>query len=219
MNETNYGDFSMDDIYFKDAFTKTGDKLNFEVNDVTMDSLISKNNKFSLDAEGNLIVKSLSSIDGGVANAQDIINVIYPIGSIYISTSSVNPSTLFGGVWRQSQDRFLVGAGNSYLVSSTGGAAVSTTTNATGTTGSTVLTIDQIPNHQHNIQGYNTSGSAASWTERAVSYQSNNVGFGTGIRSSFVGGGNGHTHSLNSHNHSVSTLPPYLAVNIWERVG
>lgn len=34
MNETNYGDFSMDDIYFKDAFTKTRDKLNLEVNDV-----------------------------------------------------------------------------------------------------------------------------------------------------------------------------------------
>jgi hypothetical protein len=219
MNETNYGDFSMEDIYFKDAFTKKGDKLNLEINDVAIDSLISKNNKFSLDGEGNLIVKSLSLIDGGVANAQDIINIIYPIGSIYISTSSINPSTLLGGTWRQIQDRFLVGAGNSYGIDSTGGATVATTTNATGTTGSTVLTIDQIPSHQHSIQGYNISGSAASWTERAVSYQSSNVGYGTGIRSSFVGGGNGHTHSLNSHNHSVSTLPPYLAVNIWERLG
>lgn len=218
MNENNYRDFSMEDIYFKDAFTKTEDKLNLEVNNVTIDSFISKNRKFSLDEEGNLIVKSLSSIDGEIANAQDIINKIYPIGSIYISTNSVNPSTLFGGVWKQNQDRFLVGAGNAYAVNTTGGDTLATTTNATGTTGSTVLTIDQIPNHQHNIQGYNASGSAVSWTERAVSYQSNNIGYGKGIRSSFVGGGNGHTHSLNSHHHSVSTLPPYLAVNIWERI-
>lgn len=29
----------------------------------------------------------------------NLINIIYPIGSIYMSTSSTNPSTLFGGAW------------------------------------------------------------------------------------------------------------------------
>ena len=53
-------DFSLDDIYFKDAFTKTEDKLNLEVNNAAIDCLTSRNNKFSLDSEGNLIVNSIT---------------------------------------------------------------------------------------------------------------------------------------------------------------
>lgn len=30
---------------------------------------------------------------------QAVYNLIYPIGSIYLSVNSVNPSTLFGGTW------------------------------------------------------------------------------------------------------------------------
>lgn len=52
--------FSLDDIYFKDAFTKTEDKLNLEVNNADIDCLTSRNNKFSLDEDGNLIVNSIT---------------------------------------------------------------------------------------------------------------------------------------------------------------
>ncbi|MCI9110213.1 MAG: hypothetical protein HFH47_00185 [Bacilli bacterium] len=52
-------DFSLDDIYFKDAFTKTEDKLNLEIDNANISCLTSKNNKFSLDEEGNLIVNSI----------------------------------------------------------------------------------------------------------------------------------------------------------------
>lgn len=55
------GEFTLDDIYFKDAFTKTEDKLNLEVNNANIDCLTSRNNKFSLDSEGNLIVNSITS--------------------------------------------------------------------------------------------------------------------------------------------------------------
>ena len=47
----------------------------------------------------------------------------YPVGSIYLSVNNTNPGTIFGGKWEQLKDRFIVGAGNSYSVNSTGGSS------------------------------------------------------------------------------------------------
>ena len=30
---------------------------------------------------------------------EEILNLIYPIGSVYITINNVNPGTLFGGTW------------------------------------------------------------------------------------------------------------------------
>lgn len=57
---------------------------------------------------------------------------IYPVGSIYISTSSTSPATLFGGTWNQIQGKFLVANGNGYNPgsSSTGSSVTLETKNA-----------------------------------------------------------------------------------------
>lgn len=36
-------------------------------------------------------------------------DMIYPVGSIYFSTNSANPSTIWGGTWTQIKGRFLIG--------------------------------------------------------------------------------------------------------------
>lgn len=52
----------------------------------------------------------------------DIIKAVYPVGAIYISTVATNPGTLFGfGAWEQIKDKFLLGAGDTYINGSTGG--------------------------------------------------------------------------------------------------
>ena len=63
--------------------------------------------------------------------ADDVWQKIYPIGSIYISVSSTNPSTLFGGTWVAfGEGRTLIGVGTgtdenslskTFAVNSTGG--------------------------------------------------------------------------------------------------
>lgn len=72
---------------------------------------------------------------------QEILNIIYPVGSIYMSTNSVNPSTLFGGTWTAITGRFLLGADSTYKAGSTGGESAH------------VLNITETPPHIHYIDG------------------------------------------------------------------
>lgn len=188
MKETNSGDFSMDDIYFKDAFTKTGDKLNLEVNDVTVDSIISKNNKFGIDENGNLSVNSIST------NQQlelQIFNIIYPVGSVYLSVNNVNPSTLFGGTWVQIKDQFLLACGSKYALGSTGGEAEHK------------LTVDEMPSHNHKLHVYAWGAATEDWVLENVYKGLNNT---DRVRIEKEGGDKAHNN-----------MPPYLAVSVWKR--
>lgn len=77
--------------------------------------------------EGGLGLKALAITDTvtemvELQNANvNIIDKIYPIGSIYISTASTNPSAFLGGTWSQLEGRFLVGAGGKFAAGTTGG--------------------------------------------------------------------------------------------------
>lgn len=193
--------FSLDDIYFKDAFTSSENKLNLEVNNANIDCLLSRNNKFSLDSDGNLIVNSITTNSGNnQLTKQDICNFIYPIGSIYMSQNSTSPATLFGGTWSRINGYYLyAGTGGTTSGSNTSGAA-------SGNTGSTTLTINQIPAHEHDVAiGWSSSG--VNNNERHIF--SDNTGFygdAQFMRARSTGGSQGHTHSLNNHTHTITPL-------------
>lgn len=194
----NDGEFSLDDIYFKDAFTKTEDKLNLEVNNVNIDCLTSKNNKFSLDSEGNLIVNSITTAlaSDSLINNESICNLIYPVGSIYMSVNSVNPATLFGGTWEQLKDRFLLGAGNTYGNGKTGGEAMHT------------LTINEMPSHNHYFSLAIDGGNEVASKDRVALNGFGNSRWWSNIHRIDNTGGN------QAHNN----MPPYLVVYMWKRV-
>lgn len=47
-------------------------------------------------------------------NIQKVIDIIYPIGSVYITVNDISPQILFGGIWEQiSKGRTLVGVDDS----------------------------------------------------------------------------------------------------------
>ena len=73
----------------------------------------------------NTLDKEFSSLQTKVnqkTTFTEVINKIYPVGAIWFTTSYDSLESLFGGSWEQIKDRFLVGAGNRYGRSATGGA-------------------------------------------------------------------------------------------------
>ena len=119
---------------------------------------------------------------------------LYPVGSLFLSTSPTSPASIFGGTWEQIKDRFLLAAGSTYSAGSTGGSATHK------------LTVDEMPSHTHSmysppINVRMDSGVKNNWP---VLYDS------AGDNGAIVkpaGGGVAHNN-----------MPPYLAVYIWKRL-
>lgn len=127
----------------------------------------------------------------------ELLNAVYPIGSIYISVSSASPNDLFGGTWERLKDRFLLAAGDTYAAGTTGGEAIHT------------LTVDEMPKHHHNlyVRGFESSASKEAIVNASYNYTSEQTDAGQAelIVSS--------TGDSVSHNN----MPPYLTVYMWKR--
>ena len=120
-----------------------------------------------------------------VVPASQVFDVVYPVGSIYMSVNNVNPATLFGGTWEKIEGKFLLGASSGHSLGETGGAEkvnytpagsvgnhtltaaempahTHTYAKSAAATGSTALTADQIPahNHSYNAPQANTGSTA-----------------------------------------------------------
>lgn len=143
--------------------------------------------------DGQFICKNVTTGELAV-NGKSILDMTYPVGSIYMSINNTNPQTLFGGTWEQLKDRFLLGAGNTYAAGNTGGEATHT------------LTVSEMPSHDHGIK-MNVSG-----YEGGIAYTSH---FGQGDPQQWDNyqGLIGSTGGNNAHNN----MPPYLVVYMWKR--
>ena len=127
----------------------------------------------------------------------DLYNLIYPIGSIYLSVNSVDPSTLFGGTWEKIKDKFLLSDGDTYSIGSTGGEATHT------------LTIDEMPSHRHtSVRRYNGTDDNNFSGHIANAVESNDTStLQEQLYTDYTGGSQPHNN-----------MPPYLAINVWKRV-
>ncbi len=201
--------------YIIDAFTRDGNNTNLEVNNLNVGCITSTNNNFELDSNGNLTVNSITANN---IIGQAVANAVYPVGSIYMSVNSTNPSTLFGGQWEQLKDKFLLGCGDIYQNGTTGGEA------------SHVLTTSEMPSHNHSASTNSTGGHRHTfkgwWTTKgegsatyacvARTQQNDPVEYG-----SFATAGE-HSHTVTVNNtgggQSHNNMPPYLSVYMWKRI-
>ena len=92
-----------------------------------------------------------------------IIDIVYPVGSIYMSTASTSPATLFGGTWvALNEGRVLIGANSSYPAGSTGGEKTHTLTKNELPAHTHGVTIDSAGKHKHS--GYTGNNGAHTHT-------------------------------------------------------
>ncbi len=175
------------------------------------------------DASGNIDADTVSGVQVGtganelvqrdaLGNIPDLLFDVYPVGSIYISTTSTNPGVTFGfGTWVQvSQGRTLLGegtgAGGTYAAGAEAGSkdAVVVAHNHSGSTNTT-------GNHNHTFSTGLGESSGGSHAVRAFNPNSSQTTSNAG----------NHSHSLSINSTGVSgndaNMMPYLVVYIWER--
>ena len=131
---------------------------------------------------------------------QNLLNKIYPVGSLYMSAKATSPASLFGGTWERIKDRFILAAGDNYAAGSTGGEAA------------VALTESQLPRHRFNVMDQNgalvgNTQSDENVTKLFLPQQSYSTrGSSNCLTTNYIG-------QDASHNN----MPPYLTVYIWQR--
>ena len=142
------------------------------------------------DTNLNLMQDNIENELNAKVNTSDLIDLIYPVGSIYMSANNVSPANLFGGTWQQIKDKFLLSAGDTYNAGDEGGEATH------------ILTIDEMPSHNHSWGwAYAAAPGNSTWSSAGVNK--------TSSASDVIGNtGGGKPHN---------NMPPYLAVFMWKR--
>lgn len=146
------------------------------------------------DADGNAIASTYVKVE---SLTELVLNLAYPVGSIKMTTSNVNPSTYLGGTWAAwGSGKVPVGVSTDTefnTVEKTGGAktvnASHTHAIAARTSGSTT---SGLPAHTHTYSG--TTSSAGAHTHASAGAHSHTVTHSTSIKSYKVGGGTGSTY-------------------------
>ena len=156
INDNGYVDNKTDKSYTFDSFDLSTIKL--KVTDGENNSAEFTLTEEELQNGYNLIYDFLNKeyeeiLDKKETYEDEFLDKTYPVGSIYVSTSSANPSTTLGRTWKAyAQGRTLVGVDSNDVNFNA--------VNKEGGTNYNTLAVTNLPSHTHNIPAL--SGTAAS---------------------------------------------------------
>ena len=149
-----------------------------------------------------------------MSNFVNLMDIIYPVGSIYQSMNAISPASSIGGIWTR-LDTFLYG---------------STTAKNTGGEATHTLSLNEMPAHNHNGSTREAGKHHHSVDERIIAWYGpggGNVLQGSGNYFGAVGTfGGQNTYEAGNHTHAIASngggqahnnLPPYTTCFIWYR--
>lgn len=141
-----------------------------------------------------------------------LFNMVYPVGSIYMSANDVNPGALFGGTWERIKDKFLLSAGTGHELGTEGGSESHT------------LTMQEIPDYRIGqipaiVPGAHTNWNNSGIRGTTVGQASDTKKGITSTPANSISAGDQYGWSVNTNGggQAFSTMPPYLTVNMWKR--
>jgi hypothetical protein len=123
----------------------------------------------------------------------NLLDIIYPAGSLYFSFSSVSPANIIGGTWSKVEGKFLLGANDQFISGTEGGEEEH------------VLASNEAPNIV--MVNYSVNYGSNSWSSLTSNAIWTNGAIDGTLPLKLEGAGQPHNN-----------MPPYLAVNIWRRV-
>lgn len=179
-------------------------------------------------------------LDTKMSELSTKINSVYPVGAIYMSVNSTNPSTLFGGTWVEwGQGKVPVG----FNINET----EFNESEKTGGEKTHTLSINEIPSHGHSVSipssGSCTISSSGGHSHTITSYYKSDVtrnggsqrmgtstdNTGSRTNGATIAANTGtHTHTVPNHTHTVNQsnagggqahniLQPYITCYMWKR--
>lgn len=151
-------------------------------------------------------------------NFVNLLDIIYPVGSLYFSTSSVSPASSVGGTWTQIKDAVIAASGSTYSSA------------AASYGGSKTIATSQMPGHTHSGSTSTNGEHLHSVDGRIIAWYGagkGNVLQGAGSYFGSVGtfGGQG-TSAAGAHSHSFTTnstgngnnyIPYHYSINVYRR--
>ena len=151
----------------------------------------------NMGRELNNRVLNLEQNSGGIDRDQ-LLDLVYPIGSLYMSMNATDPKDLFGGTWERIKDRFIYANGDSTASGATGGSTV----------------------HNH---GLGSGFTAMNIGDGGIQYQEKQVGaWGTNAAMNIGTSYNSNQTkswgiALGGATDNGNNIPPYITAYIWKR--
>lgn len=184
------------------AWAKADNKPNYDYSEITNTPDISD----VVTHDDTVTTESETTFADNYYTKTQIIDLIYPIGSVFITVNNVNPKTYLPNTnWELIEDRFLLGAGSTYTAGATGGNENHTHSLDNGYAQITYTWQDSQNRLGLNIKQVN------SWYMTRYT-KSSGAGYEDGSKISYDAA------QLAGSTDSSSNMPPYLVVYMWKRI-
>jgi hypothetical protein len=138
-------------------------------------------------------------------SGRKLIDMFYPVGTIYQSTNSANPSTFMGGTWeRYGKGRVPVGVDES--------------DDALSSAGKTGGSINPLTSHTHDYSGTTGGASIVEGNTTGADVKFQGAASGSGLKSKV------HTHSYSGttttagDNTNHNNWQPFITIYLWRRI-